>query len=138
LSLSKPENIKFKNCVCGLGPGCNTSEKFTLALYDPSSPNQAVATYYDSSGIPCVTNNAQNCLIEVTLGFTPQCMPSLPSANPTPDTICVGKPAEFVAVSFTVRPNSLLTNQTETFKPVSGSVFAQVTNLAPAGSGVCP
>jgi Tfp pilus assembly protein PilV len=136
-SLNKPENLEFYNCVCGQGAGCASAQPRDLVLYDPSAPNKPIDMFYDYSGLPCL-ETATNCTIKVTLKFVPQCAPVLPSADPTPPASCVGVPAEFFAVSFTVQQNPNAHVRSNLFKSISGSAFTQVANLAPAGSGVCP
>lgn len=139
LSLTKSENQDFFNCVCGQGSGCESAKPYTnFALYDDSNLNAAIPTYYDYSGIPCEHPTATNCAIKVTVSFVAQCKPTLPSADPTPPATCVGVPVEFFAVNFTIQPNPDSLVHGSLFKSVSGSAFTQVSNLAPAGSGVCP
>jgi len=137
LSLTKPENQDFFNCVCGQGTGCVSARPYSLSLYDPAKADTPIQTYYDSSGVPCL-KTAENCVIEVNLGFVAQCAPpTLPAADPTPLAAC-GTAVEFFAVTYTVQRNESTPTQGNLFKTIKGSVFTQVSTLAPAGSGVCP
>lgn len=137
LTLKKPENEKFLNCVCGTGSGCTSAKSYPLSLYDDSVPEEAVKTFYDYSGIPC-EEKASNCAIKVTITFTAQCKPPLPSTDPTPPVSCDGVPVEFFAITYLIEQNTSPSKNGNLFKPVSGSTFTQVANFAPPGSGVCP
>lgn len=136
LSLKKPENSAFYNCVCGKGSGCSSLDAPELALYDNSVPDKPIASYYDYAGIPCSDKAAASCVIYVKTVFKAQCKPVLPSADPTPPVSCVGEPVEFFAVSFEVAPNHKSPDTVDLFKSVSGSAFTQVSTLL-AGSTVC-
>lgn len=138
LSLNKPENLQFKTCVCGLNAECVSAMEYSIALYDDSSvPHAPFKSYYDYSGNPC-NPTASNCAIEVITKFKAQCMPTLPSADPTAPASCMGTPVEFFAVNFKIQPNSTNGTHSTLFKSVKGSAYTQVSNFAPAGSGVCP
>lgn len=137
LSLTKPENQDFLNCVCGTASGCTSAKSYPLSLYDNSVPDEPIQTFYDYSGIPC-KETATNCTIKVTTNFVAQCKPTLPSADPTAPASCVGTPVEFFAVTFTIQQNPNTLEHGNLFKSISGSTFTQVSNLVPAGSGVCP
>ncbi|MFS4460719.1 Tfp pilus assembly protein FimT/FimU [Bdellovibrio sp. HCB2-146] len=135
LSLTKPENEAFLNCVCGKGSGCTSAQSYPLSLYDDALPDKPISTFYDYAGMPC-DQNADSCAIRVTVNFVPQCKPVLPSADPTPPATCVGVPVEFFAVSFTVQQNPATLSQGSLFKTIGGSSFTQVSALV-AGTGVC-
>lgn len=138
LSLAKPENVDFYNCVCGKGSGCTSYKLYeSLALYDDSDTERAIATYYDHSGIPCESSSAGSCTIQVKLSFRAQCKPTLPSADPSPPLNCVGVPVEFFAINYEILQNeSSKISHGNLFKPVSGWVYTQVSTLV-AGSPVC-
>lgn len=138
-SLKQPGNEQFYNCVCGQGTGCNSGQIYAFNLYDlPDTPPALVPLYYDVNGSPC-DPNAKNCLIKVTMNFIAQCMPTLPSADPSPPASCVGQPVEFFGILFKVQQNPLtVAEQGNLLKTVGGTAYTQVANFAPAGSGVCP
>jgi prepilin-type N-terminal cleavage/methylation domain-containing protein len=136
-TLARPENIQFRNCVCGTGAGCASAQPYPLVLYDAGSAVKPVPMYYDSSGFSC-DPAATNCVIEVTVRFIAQCMPTLPSSDPLPSANCVGVPVEFIAVLYDVKQNPLKASQGIVLKPMSGAVYTPVVSLAPASSGVCP
>lgn len=135
-SLKKPGNEPFYNCVCGKGAGCSSAQTYDFTLYDFSDINNPIKTYFDHSGNPCL-NTSPNCAIEVTLKFIAQCMPTLPSADPTPPVSCTGAPVEFVAILYSVHQNPSTLSQGQLLKPISGSVFTTTSKLIPPGSGLC-
>lgn len=138
LSLNQPENLQFKNCVCGLNAECKSAQAYTFTLYDDySEAKTPFKTYFDYSGNPCTNSTASNCTIRVKTEFVSQCQPALPSTDPSPPASCMSSPVEFFAVKFTIEHNSDPSAPGK-FKPITGSVYTQVANFAPAGSGVCP
>ena len=137
-TISKPENLALRNCVCG--GGCVSMQINPLTLYDWSGVTPQSPAYFDASGIPC-NAAASNCYIEVTTTFLAECRPPLPSANPVPPTNC-NVPAEFIQVIYSVRQNPGTLTSTAlggaplNLKAVQGGVFTLVEDIAPGG--VCP
>jgi len=137
-SLKQTGNEAFYTCVCG--GGCNSAQLLKFTLYDlPTSPVTPIPTYYNAAGLPC-DPNASNCYIRVTINFSAQCWPPIPSNTPVPPASCV-QAAEFVAVYYKIDQNPVTivpNSQVIPLKPITGSVFTQVASLNPPGSGICP
>lgn len=137
-SLKQPKNEQFYNCICGQGAGCASAKIYPFTLYDlPTDTLTPVPTYYDSHGFSC-DKLAKNCLIEVSVSFTAQCKPVIPSTDPSPPATCTGEPVEFFGVLYSIRQNPLTIDQGNLFKTVAGTAFTQTKALNPPGSGVCP
>jgi len=137
-SLKQPGNEQFYTCVCGQAAVCNSGQTYPFKLFDlPVAPPTEVPLYYDTSGIPC-DKNAPNCLIEVTMNFIPQCMPTLPAKDPSPPPFCSGQPVELFGIVFKVQQNQLTASQGVLLKPISGTAYTQVANLVSSSPGVCP
>jgi prepilin-type N-terminal cleavage/methylation domain-containing protein len=130
-SLKKPGNSDFYKCVCG--GGCISAQPFDFTLYENDTSTQPAKIDFNAEGFPC-NSASESCSVQVRYTFLGQCMPTLPSADPTPPFNCA-TPAEFVGVKFSVQPNPLSVTKNITFKPVSGTVFVPVSTIA---SGACP
>jgi prepilin-type N-terminal cleavage/methylation domain-containing protein len=129
LSMKKPENIAFYNCICGKGTCTNMQQPFaSFSLFDNSGQLQGPA-YYDSSGMPCDFHSPQ-CALRVITKFYAQCKPDLTSGNQNPSASCNGIPADFVTVYYTVdeNPNSA-GQQRVPLRPVSGPIYIQASDL---------
>lgn len=135
VSLVNSANSAFLNCVCGGTAGCLSGKIEPFTLFD-SAGNAKSSKFYDSSGTPCVSTSA-GCFIEVTTSFVAECMPLLPSLNPTPPPQCA-TPAEFVEIIYTIQQNPLTIGQGHYLKSFSGGVFMETSDINPLGSGACP
>ena len=136
-SLKQPMNTQFYNCVCGQGSGCASAQVYPLRLFDTTASITPVDRYFNASGLPCIAT-AKNCLIEVEVSFIAQCLPVMPSPDPSPPATCIGVPAEFVGIAYEVRQNPLTVDQGILIKPIGSTVFTLISSINPLGSGMCP
>lgn len=132
-SISKPNNLQLKQCICG--GGCLGWENFALELWNSGGTEQLTPRFYDANGTPCQANEPK-CFFQVTAIFIAQCRPPLPSPDPTPPANC-NMPAEFLNVRITVEKNPNSAPAPIPIKPVVVSVFNAVRDIAPPMSGVC-
>ena len=135
-TMKKPENKLFYDCVCASGVACQNMVKSNLIVYE-SAADLAPASF-NSLATSCPVTSP-SCMIQVTYRATAQCPPAppFPSSNPFPALTCSG-PAEFVMIEYTVQKNPIVTDPKLDFRPVSGKVYLQTSQIAPAGAGVCP
>jgi prepilin-type N-terminal cleavage/methylation domain-containing protein len=135
-SLAKVENIKFHDCVCGGGSPCNSMEVNPITLFETPTSKAINPAYYNSSGLPC-KKEEKDCYIQITTSFLSQCAPVLPNSNPVPPATCT-TPAEFTLIKYEIQQNPATLAKGNFLKLIQGSVFTDVSDIAPTGSGVCP
>ncbi len=135
-TMKKPENKAFYDCVCASGVACQNMVKSDLTLYE--SATDLTPANFNSQGSSCAATSP-SCMIEVTFKVAAQCPPAppFPSSNPFPSLTCSG-PAEFVMIEYRVQKNPVVTDPKLDFRPVSGKVYLQTSQIAPAGGGICP
>lgn len=137
-SLTKPENAEFLQCVCGGAGQCESGQFKPFALYGPTElPPKPFTRHFDVHGSPCDPTTSPNCLFEMETRFVAQCLPVLPSPDPTPPIRC-STPAEFVGVTVALRRGPATSMPGETFAPLTITSFTLVSKINPPGSGICP
>lgn len=128
-------NKPFYDCVCNSGVACQNMNKTPLIVYD--SPGNLSTVYFNNLGFACPAKSPA-CVIEVVYTVAAQCPPNpFPSPNPIPTLTCLG-PAEFILIEYQIQKNLTNLDPKIDFKTISGKVYYQISEIAPAGAGICP
>ncbi len=140
VSMKKPENAAFHDCVCGGGGGCKSYDgdqsHFTpFTLYD-SNGTAITPMYFDADGFKCDPSQS-SCLFVVTTKFQGECLPDLTSGSGNPPPTC-NTPAEFILINYFVTQNPASQGVAQYYKTISGAVYSQVSDINTPTSGVCP
>lgn len=121
-------NSQLHGCLCGVGT-CTTYETpfRELSLVDTEGKRIAPA-YYDQGGYAC-DPTIQQCTFLVKTRFLAECAPNFLAGSQDPVVTCVGQPAEFIAINYSIEKLTPQSTEDANVRPVSGWTFLDSTRV---------
>lgn len=123
-------NPSFHNCVCGVG-SCRSLVQPFLTLNIHQSQNQIISPrFFDENGFDC-DPGVRNCAFSIRSEYFAECAPDFAGGSQNPAIQCDGRPAEFIAIRYTVDPSDEVIEATRgRLASISGWSFTDIKRLS--------
>lgn len=122
-------NPSFHDCICGIG-ACQSVVEPYLTLFIHQSQEQTISPrFFDENGFDC-NPAVTDCAFALTSEYFAQCAPDFAAGSQNPAPQCNGRPAEYVAVRYTVTPSDRIKEVTNgLLTEVRGWHFTDIRRL---------
>lgn len=123
-------NPSFHNCICGVG-SCRSLVQPFLTLMIHQSQNQIISPrFFDENGFNC-DPALRNCAFSVRAEYFAECAPDFAAGSQNPALQCDGRPAEFIAIRYTIDPSDQVIESTNgKLNSISGWSFTDIKRLS--------
>lgn len=128
------KNPSFYSCSCGIGACRSLQTPFPALIAHESQTGIVSPKSFNGDGNAC-DPATQQCAFTLRTDFFAECGPDFAALRQDPSVECNGRPAEFIAVRYTIEPSASAMQITRgNLRAVSGWIFLDINRMKPTAA----